>query len=138
MKYIRFIPSIIIVSAIWYLSDQPGLKSDYTPIIDFFLRKGAHIIEYFLLYLSFFWAFSNTQLNKMNHSQFIYINTQTLCVGFIATLLDEWHQTWVFGREGKPLDIAFDLVGFLLAYIVLWVFWNYFRLSQEKIRKSKV
>jgi len=125
MKYLRFIPAIIIFGVIWYLSDKPGLKSDYTPIIDFFLRKGAHILEYFLLYLALFWGFLGKKFSSLSHKTFILIQTKTLCIGFIATLLDEWHQTWVAGREGKPLDIAFDLIGFLLAYILLWAIWNY-------------
>jgi VanZ family protein len=135
MKYLRFIPAIIIIGFIWYLSDKPGLKSDYTPIIDFFLRKGAHIVEYFVLYLALFWGFLNTKFSKITNSEFNYINTKTFCIGFIATLLDEWHQTWVFGREGKPLDIAFDLIGFVLAYIVLWAFWNY-TTSQFKLQNT--
>lgn len=125
MKYLRFIPAIIIFSIIWYLSDQPGLKSDYTPIIDFFLRKGAHILEYLILYLALFWGFLNKKFNKLSVNIFNYLNTKSFCIGFIATLFDEWHQTWVIGREGKPLDIAFDLIGFLLAYIILWAIWNY-------------
>jgi VanZ family protein len=132
MKYLRFIPAIIVISIIWYFSDQPGLKSDYTPIIDFFLRKGAHILEYSILYLTLFWAFLNHKFTKLSQNQFNYIHIQALCIGFIATLLDEWHQTWVAGREGKPLDIVFDLLGFLLAYIILWAIWNTFR----KIKKS--
>lgn len=127
MKYFRFIPAIIIFSVIWYLSDKPGLKSDYTPIIDFFLRKGAHILEYFLLYLALFWGFLEQKLNTISYKTFILIQTKTFCIGFITTLLDEWHQTWVSGREGKPLDIAFDLIGFLLAYIILWLIWIYFK-----------
>lgn len=133
MKYLRFIPAIIIFSIIWYLSDKPGLKSDYTPIIDFFLRKGAHIVEYFILYLALFWGFLDQKLDKISLNKFNYIHTKTFCIGFIATLLDEWHQTWVSGREGKPLDIAFDLIGFLLAYIILWAIWNY--LKKDKITK---
>lgn len=127
MKYLRFIPAIITISIIWYFSDKPGLKSDYTPIIDFFLRKGAHILEYFILYLTLFWAFLDYKFNKLSQDKFNYIHIQVFCIGFIATLLDEWHQTWVAGREGKPLDIAFDLIGFLLAYIILWVIWNILR-----------
>lgn len=125
MKYLRFIPAIVMFGVIWYLSDQPGLKSDYTPIIDFFLRKGAHILEYLILYLALFWGFWGKNFNSLSHKTFLLINTKTFCIGFIATLLDEWHQTWVIGREGKPLDIAFDLIGFLLAYIILWAIWNY-------------
>lgn len=127
MKHFRFIPAIVIFSVIWYLSDKPGLKSDYTPIIDFFLRKGAHILEYFLLYLALFWGFLEQKLNTISYKNFNLIHTRVLCIGFITTLLDEWHQTWVIGREGKPLDIAFDLIGFLLAYIILWLIWIYFK-----------
>lgn len=131
MKYFRFIPSILIFSVIWYLSDKPGLKSDYTPIIDFFLRKGAHILEYFLLYLALFWGFLEQKFNTLSHTNFNFIQIRVFCIGFIATLLDEWHQTWVSGREGKPLDIVFDLIGFLLAYIILWTIWIYFKKNKS-------
>jgi VanZ family protein len=136
MKYLRFIPAIIIFGLIWYLSNKPGLKSDYTPIIDFFLRKGAHILEYFLLYLALFWGFLDRKFNELSIHSFNYLNNKTFSIGFITTFLDEWHQTWVFGREGKPLDIAFDLIGFLLAYIVLWSIWNY-NISHFKLQNNK-
>ena len=134
MKYLRFVPAIIIFSVIWYFSDKPGLKSDYTPIIDFFLRKGAHILEYFLLYLALFWGFIRRKFSKLSITEFNYINVQVFIIGFIATVLDEWHQTWIPGREGKPLDIAFDSIGFLLAYIILWVFWTTFTESRKITR----
>ncbi|MEY3470978.1 MAG: hypothetical protein RLZZ223_328 [Candidatus Parcubacteria bacterium] len=131
MKYWRFIPAIIILGVIWYLSDQPGLKSDYTPIQDFFLRKGAHIVEYLILYLALFWGFIQKKFSKLSINEFNYINVQVFIVSFIATVLDEWHQTWIPGREGKPLDIAFDSIGFLLAYIILWAFWTTFTESRK-------
>lgn len=131
MKYFRFVPSIIIIIVIWYFSDKPGLKSDYTPIIDFFLRKTAHIVEYFLLYIALFWAFLDNKISKISNIKFNLINNKTFCIGFISTLLDEWHQTWVTGREGKPLDIGFDLIGFVLAYIILWAIWNYSKKDKD-------
>jgi VanZ family protein len=135
MKYLRFIPAIIIFGVIWYLSDQPGLKSNYTPIQDFFLRKGAHILEYFLLYIALFWGFIEKKISKLSINEFNYINVKTFTVGFIATVLDEWHQTWILGREGKPLDIAFDCIGFVIAYIILWSMWNYFLVHKPTINK---
>lgn len=125
MKYICFIPAIIILGAIWYWSDQPGLKSDYVPIIDFFLRKGAHILEYFILYLALFWAFLPQKFSSLSLPEIHLIHKQTFILAFLATLLDEWHQTWVLGREGKPIDLLFDIIGFLIAYILIWVFWVY-------------
>ena len=130
MKYLRFIPAIIIILIIWYWSDIPGLKSEYTPIIDFFLRKGAHILEYALLYLALFWAFLPQSIFTLSLNQFDLVHIQSFIIGFMATLLDEWHQTWVPGREGKPLDIGFDILGFLFAYILIWSIWTLYSKSK--------
>lgn len=134
MKYLRFIPAIIIVGVIWHWSDQPGLKSEYMPIIDFFLRKGAHILEYLILYLALFWAFLPQKFSTFSLSEIHIIHIKSFILAFMAALLDEWHQTWVFGREGKPLDLLFDNIGFLIAYILIWVFWVYIS-HTKKLRK---
>jgi VanZ family protein len=125
MKYIRFILAIIILGFIWHWSNQPGLKSEYMPIIDFFLRKGAHTLEYFILYLALFWGFLSQKFSSLSLSRIHLIHIKAFILAFLATLLDEWHQTWVLGREGKPLDLLFDSIGFLIAYILIWVIWVY-------------
>jgi VanZ family protein len=72
---------------------------------DYVLRKGAHMTEYAILAClliratgSAAWAFG-------------------LAVAYAAT--DEFHQSFVHGRHGTPLDVGIDAVGALIG-LALW------------------
>lgn len=122
-RYLRFLPALIIVCVIWYFSDQPSLKSNFAQVIDIFLRKSAHMLEYMLLYLSLFLAYAPCRVSHMTRATFHELQIPVLTTGFYLALLDEWHQSWVFGRTATPQDIGYDSIGFLLAYLVLVGYW---------------
>ena len=122
-RYLRIIPAIITVSIIWYFSDQPSLKSNFSQVVDIFLRKGAHILEYLVLYLALFLAYSHTRLKNMSQEEFHTLQIPVLTTAFVFALLDEWHQSWIPGRTATPHDIGYDSLGFLVAYLVLFALW---------------
>ena len=71
---------------------------------DYVLRKGAHMTEYAILAVllvratgSYRWAFP-------------------LAVAYAAS--DEFHQTFVRGRHGSPVDVGIDAVGALIGLAV--------------------
>lgn len=83
------------------------------------VRKLAHITEYFLLTLSFFLPlfvlFSDRYAVLRGRKKIIWAVLLTvLCAAF-----DEFHQFFVPGRSGKPLDVCIDSIGILVAALLL-------------------
>ena len=68
------------------------------------LRKIAHIIEYFILALIIFNFFKTRNLKNKK-----YFLTFILC--FIYALFDEYHQTFIDGRNGQFGDCLIDMFG---------------------------
>ena len=78
---------------------------------DFVVKKTAHVIEYFVLYWLLFRAWSDKN-SKVNRKVFVW----SMVVAILYALSDEWHQTFVPGREGTLRDVGFDTIGVLLGY----------------------
>jgi VanZ family protein len=72
---------------------------------DFVLRKLAHMTEYAVL------AALLARAARNEPRAFV------LAVAYAVT--DELHQSFVRGREGRPLDVAIDAAG-ALAGLVVW------------------
>ena len=77
---------------------------------DFVIKKTAHMIEYAVLYFLVHRALSENQ-EKINKKVLIY----SLILCLIYAFSDEWHQTFVAGREGTLRDVGFDSIGMLLS-----------------------
>lgn len=96
---------------IWYLSDQPDLKSNLEQ--DFLLRKLAHVTEFAVL----------TSLVR-HAGQFSWSRRSAVVLAIVwATIyagLDEWHQSWVMGRHGALADVGIDVIGIVIA-ISIWL-----------------
>jgi Predicted integral membrane protein len=95
----RWLPVLVWAGVIFALSSIPSLSSGLGAW-DTVLRKGAHMTEYAILACllvrataSSAWAFG-------------------LAVAYAAT--DEFHQTFVHGRHGSPIDVGIDAVGALI------------------------
>ncbi len=89
---------------IFAVSSIPSLNSGLGTW-DYVLRKCAHMTEYGILAVllvraigSYAWAFA-------------------LAVAYAGT--DEFHQTFVRGRHGSPVDVGIDAVGALIG-LTLW------------------
>jgi VanZ family protein len=100
----RWLPVIAWAAVIFAFSSVPSL-STHLGTWDLVLRKLAHMAEYAVLALlllratgSYAWAFGTA-------------------VAYACT--DEFHQTFVRGRHGSPVDVAIDAVGALIG-LGLW------------------
>jgi VanZ family protein len=85
-------------------------------LIEFFLRKAAHMSEYALLTFLCIRTLLTRPLNK---------NTALLLGGFIAILYaatDELHQIFVPGRTGHFIDVIVDSVGVLFMVTLFYIF----------------
>jgi VanZ family protein len=100
----RWLPVVVWAGVIFALSSIPSL-STHLGTWDLILRKAAHMAEYAILAVllrratgSTWWAFG-------------------LAVAYAAT--DEFHQTFVRGRHGTPVDVGIDAIGALLGLAVV-------------------
>ncbi len=95
------------MALIYALSAQPDLSSGLGTW-DLVLRKLAHMAEYGLLWLLWLRALGAPARP---------VAAATIAVVYAAT--DEWHQSFVDGRHGSPVDVLIDATGVLLAS-ALW------------------
>ncbi|MGH3002026.1 MAG: VanZ family protein [Gaiellaceae bacterium] len=95
----RWLPVVVWAGVIFALSAVPSLSTGLGAW-DLVLRKCAHMTEYALLAVllvratgSYRWALA-------------------LTIAYAAS--DEFHQTFVRGRHGSPVDVGIDTVGALI------------------------
>jgi VanZ family protein len=98
----RFGPPVALMAVIFFFSDQPDLGTGLGTW-DLLLRKLAHMAEYGLLWL--LWQ------RALDHRHLLAATAVTLA--YAAT--DEFHQTFVTGRHGTPVDVLIDAVGVAVA-----------------------
>jgi len=107
-----WLPVLIYMALIFYLSSGPGKLPDYKiPHLD----KLGHIVLYGILGLLVFRAFRAG--NPSRPAQRAVIFTLVVCV--LYGLSDELHQSFVPQRQVELLDIVCDGLGALL---VSWIF----------------
>jgi VanZ family protein len=87
------------------------------------VRKTAHVSEYALLALLLWRARrrpirSDPQPWGRREACFAII-----CASLFAAT-DEWHQTFVPGRQGDPLDALLDTSGATIAMLAVRAWWN--------------
>src|SRR5215211_45055 len=90
-------PPVALMALIFLLSAQPDLSSGLGAW-DTLLRKIVHAGEYALLFLLWWRAFREVRPGTR-----ALMAACRVTVGYSAT--DEWHQTFVSGRHGTPLDV---------------------------------
>jgi len=113
----RFGPPVALMGVIFLLSAQPDLNSGLGTI-DLVGRKLVHMLEYGLLW--WLWL-------RALHFRHPWA-ALTLVAIYAAS--DEYHQTFVHGREGTVRDWVIDLAGVALAAI-LW------RRARRRVRAQR-
>jgi VanZ family protein len=96
-----------LMGLIFFLSAQPDLGTDLGTI-DLVGRKFVHMAEYALLF--FLWWRALRTVAPRGHA---IVFALAIAVGYAVT--DEFHQSFVNGRNGNPVDVAIDSVGASLA-----------------------
>jgi len=93
-------------------------------LIHYFLRKAAHMTEYFLLALSL-------QLPLAAWLSRIFSVKTRILAGFVCTVLfaalDEFHQTFVPGRSGNVTDVCIDSIGAMAASLILFLCYSIYQ-----------
>ncbi len=107
-----WLPAIVIAAIIFTLSAQANLRVT-EGTLDLVLRKLAHMTVFGLLAaaclrgLTFHGVAGRAAIAAAGGIAFAYAIT------------DEFHQTFVTGRHGSPIDVAIDLAGIGLGLAVL-------------------
>ena len=103
----RWLPPLALMAVIYVLSDQPNLSSGLG-LIDLVGRKLVHAAEYALLC----WLWIRALRPSVGDGAAIGL---ALLVSLGYAIGDEYHQTFVVGRSGSPLDVVIDALGAALA-----------------------
>src|SRR6266550_1439431 len=96
-------PPLVLMGIIFFLSAQPHLQSDLG-VVDTIGRKLVHFGLYALLTF-LYWRALRT---RMDSSRAVLV---ALALSSLYAVTDEYHQTFVAGRSGSPIDWAIDTAG---------------------------
>jgi VanZ family protein len=102
---------LLLMAAIFFFSAQPDLNSGLGTI-DLVGRKLIHLAQNALLAF-LWWRALRTRMPGRSAALVALLITSA----YAAT--DEFHQTFVHGRHGSPLDWAIDTAGAALASVKL-------------------
>jgi VanZ family protein len=101
---LRTLAPVALMGVIFFLSAQPS-SGDH-PWWDAILRKLGHVGGYTLLAGLWIWALRGIVRRPV---------LVGVCISFAYACTDEFHQTFVRGRTGTPVDVGIDALGIALA-----------------------
>ena len=110
---LRWLAVFLWMGAIFALSSIPSISTPFEGGYDFTFKKCAHMIAYGTLTALLFGALRI----HMRHKGYAFL--MALFVAVLYGFSDEWHQTFVPGREGTLRDVAIDAAGAVGAF--LWL-----------------
>jgi VanZ family protein len=106
-----WLPPLVLMAVIFAFSAQPDLNSGLG-LIDTIGRKFVHLGQYALLAF-LWWRALRTRVEGRRAALVAFVVTALYAVS------DEYHQSFVEGRSGSPIDWAIDCAGAALA--CLWL-----------------
>jgi VanZ family protein len=104
-----WLPPLLLMGLIFFLSAQPSLNSGLG-LADQIGRKVVHFAEYALL-AHLWWRALRTKLS----ADAAMLAALAIASAYAAT--DEFHQTFVAGRHGTPVDWLIDTAGAATAMV---------------------
>ena len=109
-----WVPPLLWLALIYYVSDQPTLPRTTEPLLNRVLFGLAHALEYAVLaWLLWRPLTAKGTIKDWRRSAAILL----LCA--LCALLDEYHQSFVPGRMADWVDVTTDTAGALLALLAL-------------------
>jgi VanZ family protein len=104
------LPPLAVMALIFFLSGQPSDNVDRA-WWDFLLRKLAHVTEYTVLTLLWWRALRGLGARRALGA--------ALLISLAYSCTDEFHQTFVDGRHGTPVDVLIDSIGMAIAALAI-------------------
>ena len=113
---IAYAPVLIWAGLIFLFSAQQTLPGPEDAVLNFLVKKLAHIFVYAGLYFWIFRALALT-LPQRQKTAIFYL---PLLLTILYAITDEIHQSFVGGRTATIRDIGYDFLGASL--VMLWKF----------------
>lgn len=105
-RILKWLPAFAVMGFIFFLSSLTGQVINSNGLGNETLHINGHFFMYTLLQLALYKALGN--------------NKKAFFIAFIYSLTDEFHQTFVPGRNAGLFDILVDNLGILLGSFVIW------------------
>lgn len=106
----RVLPTILYMTIMTAASSVQG--RDVPVVID---DRLGHFIEYFIFGVLLLFTAAGFTKEHITTRWF----GAALSMGMLYALIDEWHQSFVPGRESSVKDLFFDFMGLSIALILL-------------------
>jgi VanZ family protein len=109
-----WLPPLLWMIFIFALSAQPQLPQAPSSLADLLIKKSGHMAEYAILALL---------LRRALMARAARLRPQWIAwlLTLLYAVLDEFHQTFVPGRNGQLLDVIIDGMGASLAALGAWL-----------------
>ena len=106
------------IAFVYHYSEVSVANLGVYGFIEFFIRKGAHVGVFFVLFLLFYLAFVQTFTRGKWNMHFAFILT------VVYAALDEWHQGFTPNRTPYVGDVLLDSIGAMIGVgLLLLIFW---------------
>lgn len=112
MSLVRTVPMLMIMGVIFFISHQSRDMLVLPPIIN--IDKVAHLIAYGVLASSMIWAFLPLG-DRLTRSRLVLM---VICFCILYGISDEFHQSFVPGRQPSIYDVIADGIGALIVSLV--------------------
>ena len=112
----RWLPLLLWMGAIYVLSDQPKAGIPSFGVWDLLVKKGSHFLAYAVLAVLAWRGF------RAGTRPYLWAILLTI----LYAISDEYHQTFIPGRNGTLDDVMIDSFGGLTALFSLrknWLHW---------------
>ena len=106
---LRAIAPLGLMALIFYLSAQESVGPD----LPAFTRVVAHFSEYALLAALWIWALAPS----LGRRALLF----AAVISLAYALTDEYHQSFVPGRDSDPVDVLVDACGIAAALMLAWL-----------------
>jgi VanZ family protein len=110
---------------------SPGMSAETMDWIHFFIRKGAHMTEYGILYLLSWRVFQGTGSPAWKWRRAV----GALLFAALFAASDEYHQSFVPSRQASVRDVMIDITGASLALLCIWA-WKRRRRGRDDARSG--
>ena len=113
---LRWLPVGVWMALIFGVSSLPQLPRVAPPLWQELLSDGAHFVEYAIL-AGLLWRALRTAMSKA----LFWTYGLSLVVAAVYAASDEFHQSFVPGRDASVGDFSFDVAGAALALALLFL-----------------
>lgn len=107
-KSFRWLPAVFLMLVIFFLSSLPSSRIPYYGVVDILIKKGGHALGFGLLGLAYSYALPP----RLSAAPRWFIS---LIMVFLFALSDEFHQSFVEGRNSSAIDVLIDVAGAIVA-----------------------